>query len=399
MRYLFARRGQFASFITWASLIGLTLGVAVLVVVVSVMNGFDATLKDRILGTVPHVVVGDSSVLRDGFELGLGERVAGIDKSVSTAFRFFEGQGMISRNGGVNPIAIYGIDPSEGANFPGLAESLLLGDLASFAASERGLLIGAPLARHLSLLPGDTVTLIFAGSRRGQVQPKFARFELVDYFEVGAEIDYNVVFVRLDDLDASGLAAAGDMGLRLVLNDPLDAPGLAAQLSGAGVAAVRDWSESYGDFFRAVRLEKAMMFVLLTMVVAIAAFNIVSSQTMLVNDKRGEIAILMTMGAAPSVLMGTFLLLAALLCFGGIAIGLGLGLALAYNVSSIAAWVESQFGFTFLAGTYFSDLPVRVLASDLVVIAAIAAVMTLIAGARPALSALSVNPVAALHRL
>ncbi|MCR9279252.1 MAG: ABC transporter permease [Pseudomonadaceae bacterium] len=394
LRYLFARRGHFAAFITWASLIGLTLGVAILVVVVSVMNGFDATLKSRILGTVPHIVLHESDV-DDARRL-----VAGLPAdAVSSAFEFFEGQGMITRNGGVNPVAIHGVDAQALAGLAGLADSLGAQERAEFLTEPRSLLLGAPLARHLSLLPGDTVTIIFAGSEGGRVMPRFARFTLAGLFEVGAEIDYSVVFVRLDDLVESGLAGAGDRGYRLVLSEPLAADRLAADLRAAGATEVADWSDAYGEFFRAVRLEKAMMFVLLTLVVAIAAFNIVSSQTMLVNQKRGEIAILMTIGASPAVLVRTFALLSILLCSVGIALGLALGVLLAASVADIANWVESAFGFTMLAGTYFDRLPVDVQSTDLVIITGIAAVLTLAACARPALSTLKVNPVQALHRV
>jgi lipoprotein-releasing system permease protein len=328
LRYLKTRRRQFAAFITWFSVAGLALGVMVLTVVISVMNGFDAELKGRILGTVPHLIVESHTVDEPAV------RAAVAHPEVENAFDFFVGAGMVTRNGAVNPVTIYGIDENGAAGLSEIGSHMQYGALDDLFSIPRGIVLGAPLAAHLGLLPGDSVAVVISEPSETGVQPRINRFELVGTYELGAVIDYSVVVVAMKSLDVADLERIGVQGVRVALADPMRAPQFAARLSAEHPRwRLQSWSDSYGELFQAVQLEKLMMFLILLMVVAVAAFSIVSGQMMVVSDKRSDIAILRTMGASAGTILRVFLLQGVLVSSLGIGVGLKVG-------SGFAFWPE-----------------------------------------------------------
>lgn len=392
LRYLTTRRRQFAAFVTQVSVAGLSLGVLVLTVVVSVMNGFDAELKRRILGTVPHLLIEGADV-GDPAMKGLREH-----PGVTEAFNFFTGDGMVTARGTVNPVTVYGLDSTIGAGLSTIAGSMVAGRIEDLFDTPRGLLMGAPLAGYLGLAAGDSVAVILSDPRPSGVEPRILRYQLAGLFEVGAELDYSLVIVATASLPADGLAGMGVQGLRLTVEDPLEAPAIASELRRMHPdAKITSWAESYGELFEAVRLEKVMMFLILLMVVAVAAFNIVSGQTMAVTDKQADIAILRTMGAHTGTILRVFLLQGLVISSVGIAAGLLLGVVVAQHIGAIIAAAERWFGYQLLEGTYFIEIPSVIQAADLVVIAAISWSLCLLSAWIPARRAAGLSPLAGLH--
>lgn len=409
-RYLFAGRKRFAAFITWISVAGLALGVIVLTVVVSVMNGFDRELRTRLLGTIPHLLVEAPATANDQI-LSLGDR-----SDVSRAFRFFSGSGMVTQNGAVNPVSIYALDQegiqaltAPGALFrsSGLGRLLLSSAAAKAtqtnAANEpgyqpNGLVMGAPLARHLGLYPGDTLVLVLSEPTASGINPKLFRFQLLGTFEIGAELDSSLVFTNLARFEDEQWSKFGKLGWRVDLHNPMQAGATAIELEASHQDwSLQSWDKTYGEFFRAVALEKSMMFLVLLMVVAVASFNIVSGQLMVVTEKRGDIAILRTMGADAGVIRRVFILQGVFIASIGIVGGLLLGVLAALNVADLVRWLGSISSYRLLEGSYFSALPSVVKPTDLLVIAGMAWSLCVLAAWLPARRAANLNPVQALH--
>ncbi len=391
LRYLKTRRKHFAAFITWVSMAGLMLGVLVLTVVLSVMNGFDRELKTRILGTVPHMLLATS--MED-------ERVLQVLESdgVVNGYEFFLGAGMLTRGGAVNPVSVYGIDPADSAALESVAGAMRYGDLANLAGAGREIVLGAPLASRLGLLPGDTVALIVSEPTSSGLKPVIQPYRLVGTFELGAELDYALVVMAIEDFPIEDLTAVGSTGVRLTLTDPLLAPPLSEALrTQYPDLSIESWSESYGELFQAVRQEKVLMFLILLMVVAVAAFNIVSGQMMVVTDKRADIAILRTMGARGATIHRAFLLQGVLISLLGIFGGLFLGVLVAFEINAIVGWMKDWFGFGLLDGTYFAEVPVQVEAFDLLLIGVLAGGLCLLSAWMPARRAADLNPIDGLH--
>ena len=303
-RYLASRRNQYASFVNWVSFAGLALGVMVLTVVVSVMNGFDRELKSRLLGSVPHAL---AIPPRDwDFEVPYEPTPS---HGVVSVARLFQGPAMISRGGAVTALALLGVDTDEADGLDLIEDSIVDGSLGELFDARGGVMLGARLARALRIGVGDPVALVLMVPAANGARPRIERFTLLATFEVGAEPDATLAVVRFDDIERRGLLASGAAGWRLVFGDPLDVPMIEADLRSSLPPGWRltTWMDNYGELFRAVGLEKTLMFVSLALVVAIAAFNIVSGQTMLVNEKRRDIAMLTTIGAPSRFLVEVFL--------------------------------------------------------------------------------------------
>lgn len=401
-RYLFAGRKRFAAFITWISVAGLALGVIVLTVVVSVMNGFDRELRTRLLGTIPHLLV--EAPAQDNMSvLALQDR-----EDVARSFKFFSGSGMVTQNGAVNPVSIYGLDEAGIAALTAPGTLFRGSGLANLAQGVTGqwqtqqpanaLVMGAPLARHLGLYPGDTVVLVLSEPTATGVNPKLFRFQMTGTFEIGAELDSSLVFTNLARFDDAQWSQFGKLGWRVDLVNPMQAGALADQLSLSHTDwQLQSWNQTYGEFFRAVALEKSMMFLVLLMVVAVASFNIVSGQLMVVTEKRGDIAILRTMGADAGLIRRVFILQGVFIASIGIIGGLLLGVLAALNVAEIVRWLGSISSYRLLEGSYFSALPSVVKPVDLLVIATMAWSLCVLAAWLPARRAANLNPVQALH--
>ncbi len=403
-RYLKLRRGQYASFISLVSVVGLSLGVAVLVVVISVMNGFDHELKERILGSVPQLIiypehnVSASDTTPTQYLARLQDYANQLNQEdVTAAFPFFQAQGMVSRGGAVNAVEIYGVPRNATPLLGGIAKHMVSGDLQDLAPGSDGIVMGAPLASYFGLGLGDSVAVVMSSPTATGVQPKIQSFVLAGTFEVGAELDYSVIFLNLADVFARSLSDTGRSGVRLILSDPFRVSEISARLDLPSGWWSQDWSTSYGELFRAVRMEKAMMFLLLLLIVAVAAFNIVSGQTMLVSEKRSDIAILRTMGASSAFILRVFLTQGLTVAVLGILAGVVFGVLLALNISEIVAGVEQLIGMHILQGTYFDRVPSLIVLNDLIAIILLAFSLCLLSAISPARRAAAVDPVEALR--
>ncbi len=391
LRLLGHGENKFARFVTWVSFAGLALGVMVLTVVVTVMNGFDSALKDRLLSSIPHITVQN---------VGLAEVEGAVKDTpgVLAVHPYFSGLGALTAGGQVQPVGLYASRADGRKSLSNISQAMRNGGLQALFDNPGGLIVGAPLARHLGLLPGDDVVVLGVANQGEGVAPKLLRFTLAGTFELGAELDYSLVIGNLDRMPQAQWDQLGDVGVQIQLQEPLRAPLLVEQLRrNLPQAQVDSWNTTYGELFQAVQLEKSMMFVLLVLVVAIAAFNIIAGQTMVVNDKRGNIAILRTMGAKRSMILRLFLLQGVCISFVGTIIGLGLGLACASYINEILDVLQALTGMHLLDGSFFVRVPVRIEAMDLVIISTMSAGLCLLSAWMPAWRAAHLNPIDALH--
>lgn len=411
-RYLRARRrARFVSFTALSAIGGLALGIAVLITVLSIMNGFGEALRGRILGTVPHVTVmagtdpGVVPPLLQALHSRAGTDLRGVAP-------FFEAQGMLMHEGNVLGVGLFGIDPAAEAAVSIVPRHMVRGSLASLAGTPDGVVLGEPLAFHLGLVPGDRVTLLVpVPDGRGGVRPVLLSLLLTATFQVDAEVDYQLALVDWRHVQALGIAQAGRYGARLRVDDVLNASSVAARLredlpppSTQGAARVwnrdlqvDDWGSRFGELFAAVGMEKAMMGALLGLVVAIASFNVVSTLVMLVDDKRADIAVLRTLGAGQRDIGRIFLTHGALIAGIGLLLGVAAGIALANGVTEVVRAIEWLLGVRLLQGTYFTEVPSTVLGSDVAVVMLLGLVVSLAAAIYPARRAAALDPVQALH--
>ena len=397
LRYLgAARRTRGVSLISTVSVLGLVLGVAALVTVLSVMNGFDAELRGRILGIVPHLILeppeGTTAAELEAVRARLADRVG-----VRGVARHAEVRGMVTTGTRVLPLAVVGIEPAREPGLSPLDEALVLGNLASLRPEE-GVLLGAPLAARLGLRVGDPVSFLLPRASGESVRPLLLSSEVRGLFRFGAEPDHLLAFVHVDAL--VGRPGLADLALRASLEDVFAAPRLASRLAADPALAgwsLRDWTDRYGELFAAVGMEKTMMGLLLGLIVAIAVFNIVASLAMLVDEKRGAIAVLRTLGASRGEVVRVFVLQGAVVGAAGALLGTLLGVALALGIGDLMFFLEELFGFRLLAGTYFDRLPSVLLASDVVVVAGGAFALAVLGACYPALRAGRLDPAPALH--
>jgi lipoprotein-releasing system permease protein len=298
----------------------------------------------------------------------------------------------------VQPVSIYAVGDQGLSSLDYLHKSIQQGSFADLQADVNGMFVGAPLARYLGLRVGDPVLLLAVATQQQGVTPRLLRFTLLGTFELGAEPDYGLVIVNLARQSAPAWQSMGDKGLQIQLTEPLAAPRIAALLSAQfPQVKVDSWVSAYGELFQAVQLEKSMMFVLLLLVVAIASFNIIAGQTMVVNDKRASIAILRTMGCTEGLIRQVFLLQGVCIGLLGTLIGLGLGLLCAYYINAIMELIASISGRHLLDGSFFVEIPVKVLPADLLLIGLMSCGLCILSAWFPARRAAQMNPVAALH--
>ncbi len=387
-RLLFHSSNAFARFVTWVSFIGLILGVTILTVVVSVMNGFDHELRARLLSTIPHVTID-----ADDLNAQLAEQVP----KGARVSRYFQGLGALNSRGRVYPMTLYGIDP-DAENQKSLIDGLSPEVILRLKRNPNGIVMGAPLVRMLRVEQGDAVRLMTVDVSTTAVQPRILNFALEGEFSFGAETDYSLVVINLNKFASEQWRAMGDLGLQIQLPDPMLAGQLVERLQASSDGlAIASWETRYGELFQAVQLEKSMMFVLLLLVVAIAAFNIIAGQSMLVEDKRQNIAILRTMGAKPRLIRQLFFFQGAIVSLSGTTLGLVLGLCSSIFINDIMAGIEFVSGMHLLDGSFFVEIPVRVQLVDLLVISALTLSICLAAALLPAQRAARLDPVAGLH--
>jgi len=405
LRYTRAkRRNHFISFISMTSMLGIALGVAALIVVLSVMNGFQNELRTRILGVASHLQIsGGGNVLADW--PGVVSFVKG-SPQVLAAAPYIMAQGMLSLDQAVQGAIIRGILPSDEDKVADLGAHMKVGKLSDLKPGEFGIVLGAELAQSLGAGLGDKVVVM---APQGQVTPtgmvpRLKQFRVVGIFQVGMyEYDATLALIHMDD--AAKLYRMGDKvsGVRLKLDDLYQAPRisreLAAQLAGSGTYIISDWTEQHANFFRAVQMEKRVMFVILTLIVAVAAFNIVSTLVMAVTDKRADIAILRTLGASPGSIMKIFIVQGALIGVIGTLIGALGGVLVALNIDVVVPFIERTFHVQFLAKDvyYISDLPSQLLWGDVATITLVSLLLSLLATLYPSWRASRTNPAEALR--
>ena len=403
LRYLRARRAsRFVSFISLVSLLGVAVGVAALIVVLSVMNGFEQELRGRLLNLSAHgVVTAPGGGLEDWRRpLAQVREMPG----VTGAAPFVELQAMLSSDGRLKGVLLRGIDPALEGAVSEVGQHLLVGSLDGLQPGSDALLLGRLLAARLQVGLGDAVSLLVPAGVDGgtRLVPRMRRFTVVGLFEVGMEEqDGTLALTHLEDAAAARGRPGEVSGLRLRFADLFAAPqvtrGLAAAL-GPGYEA-RDWTGENASYFRAVRIEKTMMTLILSLVIAVAAFNIVATLVMVVGDKRAEIAILRTMGLPPGSVMRIFVVQGALIGLVGTLLGVGFGVPLASNAGSIMPALESLFGFSLLPADvyYISRLPSELRWTQVSVVTVIALVLCLLSTLYPSLRAARTEPAEALR--
>ncbi len=405
LRYTRAkRRNHFISFISMTSMVGIALGVAALIVVLSVMNGFQHELRSRILGVASHLQIsGVNNELQDWPIIA--EHVRKHPEVQATA-PYIMAQGMLSFGQAVQGAVVRGVLPDREDRVAEIGAHIKAGDFKALRPGEFGIVLGADLSRLLGVGVGDKVVVM---APQGQftptgVVPRLKQFRVVGIFQVGMyEYDAALALIHLED--AAKLYRMGDKvsGLRLKLADLYRAPqvsrDLARQLSPYGGFYVSDWTEQHANFFRAVQMEKRVMFVILALIVAVAAFNIVSTLVMAVTDKRADIAILRTLGASPRSVMQIFIVQGALIGVIGTLLGVAGGVLIALNIETIVPFIERLLGIQFLSKDiyYISDLPSELQWDDVAVITVVSLVLSLLATLYPSRRAAATQPAEALR--
>ena len=396
------RRNGFISFISGVSVLGIALGVAALIIVLSVMNGFQKEVRDRMLSVIPHVTLGSATdeALPDWRTLAAQVRahpqVRGVAPTVTSQVLIGRGEKMVGA-------LVRGIEPTQEATVTELGARLRDTVLARLQPGEWGVVLGVELARNLAVLPGDKVTLVTPGGQLtpAGIVPRLKTFTVTGTFEAGHhEYDSALALVHLEDAMRL-FRHEGPTGMQLRLADLQQARAVAADLAGTLPAGlyVSDWTRTNRNWYEAVQIEKRMMGIILTLIVAVAAFNLVSTLVMTVTDKQSDIAILRTLGASPRSIMAIFVVQGALAGVLGTLGGVALGLGVAFNVDVIVPAIERALGVAFLPGSIYliSKMPSQPLASDVVPIALISLALAFAATLYPSWRASRINPAEALR--
>ncbi|MEI8326763.1 MAG: lipoprotein-releasing ABC transporter permease subunit [Betaproteobacteria bacterium] len=396
------RRNGFISFISGVSMLGIALGVAALIIVLSVMNGFQKEVTGRMLSVVSHIEIftPDGQPLSD---VARTLREVRANPAVVGAAPFIASQALLARGEDVKGVIVRGIDPELEPQVTDLAAALHDAQRLRLVAGERGVVLGVELAHSLGLHVGDKVTLVLPGGQvtPAGVLPRYVSVNVVGTFDSG-HFEYDSTLALLHIADAQRIfRLEGPTGVRLKLKDLQRAREVAQELSESlsDRLALRDWTRQNRTWFDAVQVEKRMMFIILTLIVAVAAFNLVSTLVMSVTDKRADIAILRTLGASPRSIMGVFVVQGAMVGVIGTLAGLALGLGVAFNIDVIVPAIESLFHASFLPKDIYliSHMPSDPRQSDILPIALISLALSFVATLYPSWRASRVNPAEALR--
>ncbi|KHK66042.1 lipoprotein-releasing ABC transporter permease subunit [Pseudomonas frederiksbergensis] len=397
------RRNHFVSFISLTSIIGLALGVVVMIVVLSVMNGFDHEMRTRVLGMVPHATLETGEAISDWPSLAAKVKQ---NPQVLAVAPFTQMQGLLTNDGKVSKVLLNGIDPGLERQVSIIDNFMKQGKLDDLAPGSFGIVIGDKAAAKLGVAIGDKLTFVApeVTVTPGGMFPRMKRFTVVGIFHVGAgELDGYLGVTNLQDLARLHRWKPDQVqGLRLKFDDLFQAPRVAwniAQQLGEDRYYARDWTRTHGNLYQAIRMEKAMIGLLLLLIVAVAAFNIISTLVMVVNDKKGDIAILRTLGATPGQIMRIFMVQGTVIGVIGTFVGALVGMFAALNVSAAIAGLETLIGHKFLnADVYFIDyLPSQLQADDVLMVCGAALVLSFLATLYPAWRAARTQPAEALR--
>lgn len=402
LRYTRAkRRNHFISFISLISMLGLTLGVMVMILVLSVMNGFDRELRTRILGMVPHATINGYQPISDWQTLS--EELIANPKVVATA-PFIQLQGMLTHDGSVAPVLVTGVQPEAEKTVSIIENHMQSGSLDNLVEGEFGIVIGELIAKRFNVEVGDKLTFVLpeASVTPAGVFPRLKRFTVAGVFKVGAELDSSLAMINLGDAAKLNRWQPGQVqGVRIKLDNLFEAPKVAWDLVSKlpGDYYAQDWTRTHGNLFAAIKMEKTMIGLLLMLIVAVAAFNIISTLVMVVTDKKADIAILRTLGATPMSIMGIFMVQGSVIGVVGTLSGCVLGVLAALNVSQMVAWLEQTLGIQFLSSdVYFiSYLPSELIWNDVFIICGAALSLSFLATLYPAWRASRTEPAEALR--
>ncbi len=403
LRYLREHReNQFASFVTVASVLGVGLGVAALIVVLSVMNGFETELRNRLLSMVGHATITAEPGASWPEVMADAARWPG----VAAAAPFVEIEGMLSTGRTLSGAVLVGVDPEREDGLSGVGSSMREGRVEALMPGSRAMVIGRALALRLDLGVGDPVTVMVPSKVSGALSSTLREFTIAGIFELGLK-DHDGVraLIHLDDASAIAGGDASITNIRIRTDNVFAAPQLVRNWAqdwrarSGGPVSVRDWTEDNVTYFRAVRIEKLMMTILLALIVGVAAFNLVAMLVMTVADKRSGIAILRTLGYPRSTVMWIFAVQGAVIGWAGALLGTGLGVALALNVNRIAPQLERLFGFQFMPADvyYLTALPAELKSGDVLAVCLIALLLTGLATVYPAVRASRIAPAEVLR--
>lgn len=397
------RRNHFVSFISMTSMLGLTLGVAVMILVLSVMNGFDHEMRTRILGMVPHATLESVRPVNDW--QALAGRLQPY-RQIKAVAPFTHMQGLMTNDGKVQKVLINAIDPAQEHKVSIIDKFFLKGDLEALQPGSFGIIIGDKAAAKLGVSVGDKLTFVapeVVVTPAGMF-PRLKRFTVAGIFHVGAgEIDGAVAMANIADIARLKRWQPDQVqGLRLKLDDLFLAPEIAQHITytlNDRSLYTSDWTRSYGNLYQAIRMEKSVIGLLLLLIIAVAAFNIISTLVMVVTDKKSDIAILRTLGATPADIMRIFMVQGTVIGVLGTLAGIVLGILAALNVSAVIAWVERTLGIQFLnSDVYFIDyLPSQLHSSDVIAVSVSALVLSFLATLYPAWRAARTQPAEALR--
>lgn len=404
LRYTRAkRRNHFISFIAMFSMVGIMLGVAVLITVLSVMNGFDKEIRGRVFSMVPAMTISSVNGYVENWP-SLQKEVDSVP-GVTASAPFVNAEVLLSFGGSVQAALLNGIVPDQEKNITQIADKMVAGKLTDLKPGEFGMILGENLAGALRANVGDKVTVVTpqVSMSPAGVIPRFKRFTVVGIFRAGSGFgfDRGLGYVQLQD--AQKLMVLGKLvtGLHVATVNPYASPLLAQQMSHdlSSLATISTWADQFGEFFRAVQLEKTMMFLILMLIVAVAAFNLVSTLVMVVNEKNADIAILRTYGATPAMIMRIFIIQGGLIGFFGTLFGVIGGVLLASNVTALVNWIETVFHVQFLSdNVYFVNyLPSVIEWMDVLKISLFSLILSLLATLYPAWRAAKLDPVEALR--
>ena len=399
LRYTRARRSNhFISFIALVSMIGLTLGVAVLITVLSVMNGFDRELKNRVLGMIPQATVSSTQILTDWPELA---KKIEQHEHVTGAAPFTQLQGMLTAHGQVSGIMVTGIEPEYEKKVSIIHQHMVEGSIDNLKKGEFGIVLGKQMTDALGLSLNDSITLVLpeATPSPAGVVPRFKRFTIVGIFSIGAEVDSMMGYIALNDASTLLRLPDGAQGVRMKLDDifaaPIVANDIVSELPANFYAS--DWTYTHGNLFSAIQMEKAMVSLLLFLIVLVAAFNIVSSLVMVVTDKKADIAILRTLGASPGTITRIFMVQGTVIGVIGTVSGAILGIIFASSISGFIAWLNNVLGLNLFDAYFINYLPSHLRWQDVVVIVILSLILSFLATIYPALRAAKIQPAEALR--
>ncbi|WP_227430817.1 lipoprotein-releasing ABC transporter permease subunit [Psychrobacter sp. I-STPA6b] len=399
LRYTRAERSnRFISLISLISMVGLTLGVAVLITVLSVMNGFDRELKTRILGMVPQATVSAGEIITDW--PALADEIKK-DPEVVAAAPFIELQGMLTANGQVAGIMVTGIEPEYEQQVSIINNHMVQGSIDSLQAGEFNIVLGESMLQALGLQVGDKVTLVLpeASPSPAGVIPRFKRFTVSGAFNISREVDNLVAFIPMNDAAKLLRLPEGAQGIRMKLHNIFKAPQVAdrARNIAPDMLYANDWTNTHGNLFGAIQMEKAMVGLLLFLIIIVAAFNIVSSLVMLVTDKKADIAILKTFGASPKLITQVFMVQGVVIGVIGTVTGTILGVILALTIGDVLGWVNQTFSLHLFDAYFINYLPSQLRWLDVLIITSTSFLLSFLATIYPARRAAKIQPAQTLR--